>query len=228
MDQQSITNEQVAPEEPMLAKPGLRERKKRQRLQCIINVSRQLFVSKGFQNTTIQEIAEEAGIGLGTLYLYAKGKEDLLVLVFRETLLQMTEAAFDGADPEAAVIDQLMYFFQVHIDYHKEDRVLSRTVLKELSFPTNPQRRHDIELIFNSAYDKLAQLLKRSIAQGEVSPKLYIGTAVTSIFGLFYHLLQGFLCDFFSEEEFQKNIRHALEMLLADSLSPHSRMICPC
>jgi len=220
MDQQGLADEQFAPEEPMLAKPGLRERKKRLRLQRIISVARQLFLSKGFQNTTIQDIAEEAGIGLGTLYLYAKGKEDLLVLVFRETLLQMTEAAFDGTDPQASVLDQLMYFFQVHIDYHKEDRVLSRTVLKELSFPVNPQRRHDIELIFNAAYDKLAQLLKRSIQQGKLSPTLYIGTAITSIFGLFYHLLQGFLCDFFNEEEFQKHLSHALGMLLADSLVP--------
>ncbi len=219
MDQQGATDAQFTPEEPMLAKPGLRERKKRLRLQRIISVARQLFMSKGFQNTTIQDIAEEAGIGLGTLYLYAKGKEDLLVLVFRETLLQMTDAAFDGTDPDASVLDQLMHFFQVHIDYHKEDRVLSRTVLKELSFPVNSQRRHDIELIFNTAYDRLAQLLKRSIQQGKVSAKLYVGTAVTSIFGLFYHLLQGFLCDFFSEEEFQKNLRHALHMLLADSFT---------
>ena len=203
----------------MLAKPGLRERKKRQRLQRIISVSRQLFTSKGFQNTTIQDIAEEAGIGLGTLYLYANGKEDLLVLVFRETLLQVTELAFDSVDPEDEVINQLMGFFQGHIDYHKEDRHLSRTVLKELSFPVNPQRRHDIELIFNTAYDKLTQLLKRSIKQGKLSSKLYLGTAVTSIFGLFYHLLQGFLCDFFGEDEFKKNLRHALEMLLAQSLT---------
>ncbi len=222
MDQQGVTEAQSPTEETMLAKPGLRERKKRLRLQRIISVSRQLFISKGFQNTTIQDIAEEAGIGLGTLYLYAKGKEDLLVLVFRETLLQMTEAAFDDTNPETAVTDQLMCFFQVHIDYHKEDRVLSRTVLKELSFPVNPQRRHDIEIIFNAAYDKLAQLLKRGIKQGKVSPNLYIGTAVTSIFGLFYHLLQGFLCDFFSEVEFQKNLRHALDMLLSDSFAQNN------
>lgn len=218
MDQQNSSQVQCAAAEPMPAKPGLRERKKRLRLQRIISVSRQLFISKGFQNTTIQEIAEDAGIGLGTLYLYANGKEDLLVLVFRETLLQVTESAFEGIDTDESIIDQLMYFFQVHIDYHKEDLLLSRTVLKELSFPVNLQRRHDIELIFNTAYDKLAQLFKRGIKDGKVSPNFYTGTAVTSVFGLFYHLLQGFLCEFFSEEEFVKNLRHALDMLLSDSL----------
>lgn len=214
MDQQSTRELNEVPDEPMLPKPGLRERKKRLRMQRIIDVSHQLFVSKGFQDTTIQDIAEEAGIGLGTLYLYAKGKDDLLVLVFREHLLQVTESAFEIIDPKDAVIDQLMTFFSVHIDYHKADQLLSRTVLKELSFPTNPKRRHDIELIFSTAYEKLALLLKRGIKDGKLSSMLYTGTAASSIFGLYYHLLQGFLCGFFAEKEFKKNLRHALDMLL--------------
>lgn len=217
MDHQSTSEINEVLAEPMLPKPGLRERKKRLRLQRIIDVSHKLFVKKGFQNTTIQDIADEAGIGLGTIYLYAKGKEDLLVLVFREHLLQMTESAFDIIDPSESVIDQLMTFFSVHIDYHKEDSLLSRTVLKELSFPANPQRRDDIELIFNTAYDKLAQLLKRGIKDNKLSPSLYVGTAASSIFGLYYHLLQGFLCGFFSEKEFKKNLRHALDLLLSSA-----------
>ena len=219
MDQHSATPENAASSDQTPAKPGLRERKKRLRLQRIISVSRRLFVSRGFHETTIQDIAEEADIGLGTLYLYARSKEDLLVLVFRENLLQMTESAFNAIDVEAPVLDQLMSFFQVHIDYHKEDMLLSCTVLKELSFPINSQRKHDIELIFNAAYVKLEQLLKRGIRDGKLAPDLYVGTAVTSIFGLFYHLLQGFLCGFFNEAEFRKNLLHALDMLLKDSCS---------
>lgn len=217
MDHQDITQLSEVAAEPMLPKPGLRERKKRLRLQRIIEVSHQLFVSKGFQDTTIQDIADEAGIGLGTLYLYAKGKDDLLVLVFREHLLEMTESAFEIIDPRDPVIEQLMTFFSVHIDYHKEDQLLSKTVLKELSFPTNPKRRHDIELIFNTGYEKLALLLKRGIKDGKLDSALYIGTAASSIFGLYYHLLQGFLCGFFSEKEFKKNLRHALDMLLSSA-----------
>lgn len=219
MGQQNSLESEEGSIETALPMLGLRERKKRLRLQRIMDVSRALFKSKGFQNTTIHDIAEGAGIGLGTLYLYAKGKEDLLVLVFREHLLQMTESAFDTIDPQAEIIDQLMQFFEVHIDYYKEDRLLSRTVLKELSFPISPQRRHDIELIFDAAYQKLSLLLRRGINEGKIDSRLYVGTAVSSIFGLFYHLLQVFLCDFFCGERFRKNLRHALSMLLSDSLS---------
>ncbi|MEZ5526740.1 MAG: hypothetical protein R3F26_04315 [Gammaproteobacteria bacterium] len=51
---------------------------------------------------------------------------------------------------------------------------------------------------------KLEQLLKQGIRDGKLAPDLYVGTAVTSIFGLFYHLLQGFLCGFFNEAEFRR------------------------
>ncbi|MGB4246302.1 MAG: TetR/AcrR family transcriptional regulator [Pseudohongiellaceae bacterium] len=194
--------------------PGLRERKKQLRLQSITHAARQLFIRKGFSDTTIQDIAEAADVGLGTLYLYAKSKEDLLVLVFRENLLQMIENAFDSIPEELPFIDQVMAFFDGHIEYHKEDSVLARTVLKELSFPVSPQRRHDVDTIINHTYAKLTQLVLRAIEVGKLPSDLYVGTAVASIFGLYYHLLQGFLCEFFSEEEFRKNLRHALAMLL--------------
>lgn len=74
-------------DEQDLASMGLRERKKLIRLQRIVAAARQLFIEKGFTTTTIQDIAAEADVGLGTLYLYAKSKEDLLVLVFKDDIL---------------------------------------------------------------------------------------------------------------------------------------------
>ncbi|MEK7259307.1 MAG: helix-turn-helix domain-containing protein, partial [Pseudomonadota bacterium] len=105
--------------------PGLRERNKRMKLQRIIAEARQLFVRQGFAETTIQEIAEAADVGLGTLYLYARSKEDLLVLVFRENLLQMIETSFDSIPERLPFIEQIMAFFDGHIEYHKENSILA-------------------------------------------------------------------------------------------------------
>ncbi|MGM0632731.1 MAG: helix-turn-helix domain-containing protein, partial [Pseudomonadota bacterium] len=52
-----------------LAGLGLRERKKRLRLRRIVHAAETLFMDKGFTNTTIQDIADRAEVGLGTLYL---------------------------------------------------------------------------------------------------------------------------------------------------------------
>ncbi|MEC8859115.1 MAG: TetR/AcrR family transcriptional regulator [Pseudomonadota bacterium] len=201
-------------DDPAFATLGLRERKKIIRLQRIVAAARILFVEKGFTNTTIQDIAAEADVGLGTLYLYAKSKEDLLVMVFKDDIISMIEQSYAEIEPDAPLIDQLMVFFDGHIRYHSQDEVLSRTVLKELSFSATEQRREDIDQIMNRTYAKLMKLIEKAKRDGRLSKNLYTGTAAWSAFALYYHLLQGYLCGFHSENEFRKSLRNALHALL--------------
>jgi AcrR family transcriptional regulator len=206
---------QPAKDDTDIASMGLRERKKLIRLQRIVAAARDLFINKGFSNTTIQDIAAEADVGLGTLYLYAKSKEDLLVMVFKDDILRMIETSYASIPADAPLLDQLMVFFDVHIRYHAHDQVLSRTVLKELSFSTTEQRRQDIAQITQSTYSKLMKLIERARRDKRISKEMYTGTMAWSAFALYYHLLQGFLCGFHTEDEFRKNLHNALFALLS-------------
>jgi AcrR family transcriptional regulator len=71
-----------AAREAKAAPAGRREQNKQEKLARIAAAAKALFAAKGFAQTTTQEIAERAEIGAGTLFLYAKSKEDLLVMVF--------------------------------------------------------------------------------------------------------------------------------------------------
>ena len=206
---------QPAKDDTEIASMGLRERKKLIRLQLIVAAARDLFINKGFSNTTIQDIAAEADVGLGTLYLYAKSKEDLLVMVFKDDILRMIETSYASIPADAPLLDQLMVFFDVLIRYHAHAQVLSRTVLKELSFSTTEQRRQDIDQITQSTYSKLMKLIERARRDKRVSKEMYTGTMAWSAFALYYHLLQGFLCGFHTEDEFRKNLHNALFALLS-------------
>ena len=196
--------------------PGLRERKKRLRTQRILAAARHLFVHQGFQNTTIQDIARDAGIGLGTLYLYARSKEDLLVLVFRETLLDMIDSAYARIPAEVAIVDQVLSFFATHIAWHREHESLARTVLKELSFPGTAQRRDDVRVIMQATYARLTELLGRAQSRGQLAPDMASATVVSSIFGLYFHHLQGFLGGFIDEHAFEQSLRDGLLLFLPD------------
>jgi len=195
-------------------KLGLRERKKLLRMRRIMSAAHRLFVQKGFHETTIQDIAEAAGVGLGTLYLYARSKEDLLMQVFRERIVDMIDDSYQQVDPSADLLDQLMTFFDHHIDYHKRDPALSRTVLKELSFSITEQRKQDIQHITSATYERLRALVEAAVSNGRTEKELYPGTTAWSAFALYYHLLQGYLCGMLGEAEFRKNLRNALAMLL--------------
>ena len=52
-----------------------------------------IFLKKGFHETSMQEIAESAGLGKSTLYDYFKTKDEILVYFFEDHLSDMTEEA---------------------------------------------------------------------------------------------------------------------------------------
>ncbi|MEU8634054.1 TetR family transcriptional regulator [Amycolatopsis sp. NPDC048633] len=62
-----------------MADPGLRERKKRATRQLISNVASGLFIQRGFEEVTVAEIAEAAGVSKMTVFNYFPRKEDLFL-----------------------------------------------------------------------------------------------------------------------------------------------------
>src|SRR5215471_9568160 len=73
----------------------------RSKRQAIIEAARKIFALKGYEDTTIAEIAEEAGMAVGTVYLYFGNKRDIYTSVSLnwETLIA---AAFE--DPTIATL----------------------------------------------------------------------------------------------------------------------------
>src|SRR5690348_13769476 len=51
----------------------------RDKRQAILRAARELFAGKGYDDTTIAEIAQAAGVAVGTVYLYFENKHDILV-----------------------------------------------------------------------------------------------------------------------------------------------------
>jgi AcrR family transcriptional regulator len=65
-------------------RPGLRERKKAQARLTILTVALEMFAAKGFQATTLAEIAERAGVAPSTLFGYFPSKDDILFDTYAE------------------------------------------------------------------------------------------------------------------------------------------------
>lgn len=123
---------------------GRRERNKQEKRARIVSAARKLFRERGFAETTTQQIAERADIGTGTLFLYAKSKEDILVMVFRDEMIETAKLAFANMPSKGSLVDRLMHVFGLMIRYHERDIELSRILLKEIMFQSAPERREDI------------------------------------------------------------------------------------
>lgn len=73
----------------------------------IIDAALQVFSEKGFHNATISQVAQEAHVGKGTVYLYFEGKEALLVAIFDE-LADLMIRIFDQISLEGAQLQDVV------------------------------------------------------------------------------------------------------------------------
>ena len=113
---------------------SLRARNKLEKLRRIKEAAQSLFIAKGFDDTTMREIAVRAGVGLGTIFLYAKDKRDLLFLTINEPLQHLTQQAEGAVDPEAPLIDNLLAIAKLHYRFFGEQPALARLALREMIF----------------------------------------------------------------------------------------------
>jgi AcrR family transcriptional regulator len=116
------------------AEISVRERNRRDKLQRITAAARALFVEKGFDETTTREIARRADVALGTLFLYATDKRDLLFLICTDELEALTDKAFGAVPEKDRLIDELIYIFEFYYGYFSEQPGLSKYILRELTF----------------------------------------------------------------------------------------------
>lgn len=93
------------------AKDGLRERKRRETLQRITAAGMRLFIKQGYDSTTLDEIAEAAGISRRTFFYYFKSKDEILLSMQRnnsEALSAAVRKAPRGKKPLDTIRDAVL------------------------------------------------------------------------------------------------------------------------
>lgn len=87
-------------------------RRKEDRPAEILTAALRLFSDKGFALTKLNDVAKEAGVSKGTLYLYFDGKEALFKAVINEFVLPQIEKAEEQAEQYSGSISALMFELQ--------------------------------------------------------------------------------------------------------------------
>jgi len=118
-------------DEPSL---GQREKNKIDKLRRIQEAARALFLSKGFDDATTREIAVRAGVGIGTLFIYADNKRDLLFLVANDELEETTRKAEASVREDGSCLENLLTVFRHHYEFFGRQPELSRLMLREMTF----------------------------------------------------------------------------------------------
>jgi AcrR family transcriptional regulator len=104
---------------------GILERKlreKEQRIQEILNAARVLFITKGYGNTTMLDIAEESELSRRTLYLYFSSKEELSYRVMKESYDYLLNKLRDAVEVcTGSAYESLISLGDAYLAFYKED-----------------------------------------------------------------------------------------------------------
>jgi AcrR family transcriptional regulator len=111
--------------------PRLRERRKMERRRRVLEAAREVFLEHGYENATTREIATRAGVAVGTVFVYARDKRDLLMTLVNDDLEAITEEAFANLDPALPFVDRLIALFEPRYRYWVRDPEISTVALTE-------------------------------------------------------------------------------------------------
>lgn len=127
---------------------GRRERNKQQKLERITAAAKELFSKYGVDEVTTQQIADEADVGAGTLFLYAKSKAELLLLVHNVKFADAIETGVAAASRTPDRLDAVMAIVSPIVECNRVQIENGRTYLRELVFgdPEEPYHREGLAL----------------------------------------------------------------------------------
>ena len=100
--------------------------------QLILDAATRVFAERGFFAAQVADIARRAGIAAGTVYLYFRSKDEILISLFERT---MQDAIRDGQNALASIADpatRLRHIARLHLDRLGRDRDLAVVFQVEL------------------------------------------------------------------------------------------------
>jgi TetR/AcrR family fatty acid metabolism transcriptional regulator len=150
--------------------------------QQIIEAAMRVFAREGYYNSRVSDIAREAGIAAGTIYLYFKTKDDILVTLFRDKMAEFVgelRKAIAGETDAASKVRQLV---SLHFSMLEENPDLAEVVQVELRQGQKFFRGASSQEI-GAYFALIGSVLEEGVAQGRFRSDLPVKIATKMLFG---------------------------------------------
>lgn len=193
---------------------GVREQKKQKTKEAILDAALQLFSKKGYDNTSIDELAREAGIGKGTVYSYFQTKSEIFLAFCEEQLEFVYQELAEKSDPEAPLIDQLLTLFMGEFQFVSRNKEFGRILMRETVFPKELTVERSGELD-NKYIDLLVPMFKQAQKKGELRTDIELILVTGHFYALYIMTVSGWYMGRLLTEE---DVYMVLESLFEQAL----------
>ncbi|MES2629210.1 MAG: TetR family transcriptional regulator [Bacteroidota bacterium] len=134
--------------------------------QQIISAAERLFASKGFDGTSVREIAQEAGVNLAMISYYFGSKEKLLEAIFDERIIYFrTELESVINDPKIEPLKKVYQLLDKLVDRNFERSCFHRIMIREQI--DSPNKNEFIQKMILESKKRTQELVKKIIHEGQ-------------------------------------------------------------
>jgi TetR/AcrR family fatty acid metabolism transcriptional regulator len=168
-----------SPERPERGDRADRSGDKRER---ILAAAERIFARHGFFAARVSEIAKDAGVADGTIYLYFKSKDDLLISLFENRMRQVNER-LRQAIADRSPAEQLRAFIHTYLQLVSEEPTVAEVLTIELRQSSKFMKEYDNPQ-FADFLRMLGGIIADGQARGELDAAVPSHIAARMIFGI--------------------------------------------
>ena len=141
-----------------------------------------VFADQGFYQSTISQIARKAGVADGTIYLYFKNKDDILVQFFSYKATQVFDLFREEVSKAENAVEKLRNLVRRHLDEFQRDKnmaIVYQAETHQNSRSAEPQIR-DMSKMY---LDIVSEIVEQGQADGSMRKDLYLSLVKRFIVG---------------------------------------------
>lgn len=157
-------------------------KKDKPKYRQIIDAAVIVIAENGYHQAQVSKIAKQAGVADGTIYLYFKNKEDILISLFQEKMGAFIENIEEKIEGKKTAAEKLLLMIEMHFNMLSVDRHLAIVTQLELR-QSNKDLRLKINEVLKGYLEVVDNILIEGRDSGEFSGELDIRLARQMIFG---------------------------------------------
>jgi len=148
----------------------------------ILDAAVEVFSRYGFYNSKVAQVAKAAGVADGTIYLYFKSKEDILIQVFVDTMELANSKQRMAMEGLTSAPEKLRTFVRVHFELVGQNPSLAEVLTVELRQSSKFMRDSDVRP-FGRYLGIIGRIVAEGQAAGDFSPDVKPRTIARMLFG---------------------------------------------
>jgi len=183
----------------------------------IIRAATKVFAKKGFFNARISDIAKEAKVADGTIYLYFNNKYDMLLSVFEEKIGQLVQQITTQIEKEDDPRRMLEIFIENHLREMKKNKNLAEVIQIELR-QTNKIIKDYRNNKFSEYLNIISMIIKKGQSDKVFRQDILPGIAKRAIFGALDEIARIWNINIDSEYDIEETEKQVTKIFLVGVL----------